>query len=1010
MNRIIQLSVKRPVTVIMFILAVLLAGFFAITRIPLDKLPEISYPRVTVETLYPGMGATDVRSIITIPIEDTLSSVKGLERMRSVSRDGSSIIVLDFRWGLNSNAISVLVREAIDAVYPGLPEGIRKPVVVPSGSNQEAHAIIAIRSNTGDDGFARNLAEYELRARFRRIDGVAGVVLVGGSVPEAKVQLDIPRTLPRGIGASEFAQILSPEIIDVPAGNAQEGEMDLVVINAARPESVYELSKLVLPGGTGALHISDIASVTEGAAKKSSIFVFNGNEQVALELYRRSGANPVAVSREINTTLAEVQQLFSRDADIQLVYDSSREILQAIRELGRTALLGAVAVIGVLIFFIHRVRYSLLAAFSIPFSAMVSMISLVLADRSLNSMSLSGIALGIGLVSDTSVIVLDLLHRYLDKSPHKPSPELVGNCVATISASSLASTITTIVVFLPIIFLPGPLGALFGDMSIALISSVSAGWLYSQFCLPSLYRVFHKTGKKQTAKQTLEKKYRCVLRLILRKPVYVFSFAIIISIAGGLLLLSRPAGFVAADAATELLVTMEFSPGTDLEYVAQDAVSVSQIIQGLESIETVFGRAGAEDKDVSQRADVDYRKERFGFRCLLKKGVSPEAARDELRRHFDNNVSSKSKILVSFPQDKMERLLGLSSAYTIAVKGASRNELENRVSNVMAYLNNNAEGTLADYSFRPSGLRPELRVMPDREAASLLGVSTLQIAQTLQASTEGVIAGQLEIEGRPLDIRVSGKLAENYPVPEMMVESIPVMASQGTPVFLGTVARVQRSDSDAEVARLDRSDVMYLDLYPAMDTQTEFSTFTANLMQYGQGLSRSDESSFNRYRTSLIITVVLVIILLYMTLGAQFESFILPAIFMSTIPFSLAGAGPALLLINTGLDSGSVLGLVVLFGLVVNNGIVLYEITEERVRTGASIAHAVYAGASDRVRAVLATTLTTLFGLLPVLLSPLGATQRSMAAAMLGGMAVSTLLTLFVMPSIFLRFSGKEKP
>jgi multidrug efflux pump subunit AcrB len=991
----------------MLILAVLLAGFFAITMLPLDKLPDISYPRVTVETTYPGMGAADVRSIITIPIEDALSSVKGLERMRSVSRDGASVIVLDFRWGLDPNTISVLVREAIDAVYPSLPEGIRKPMVVPGDPNQEAHAIIAIRSKTGDSGFARNLAEYELRARFRRIDGVSSVVLVGGSVPEAKISLDVPRTLPRGIGANEFAQIVSPEIVDVPAGNAKEGDLELVVISAARPKSVDDLSKLILPGQTGVLHISDIASVTEEPAKKRSLFVFNGNEQVALELYRRTGADPVAVSREINKTLTEAQQIFSRDVDIQLVYDSSGEILQRIRDLAQTALLGAAAVIGILIFFIRRVRYSLLAALSIPFSAMVSMIALALAGRSLNSMSLSGIALGIGLVSDTSVIVLDLLHRHFDTSLHKPAPEAVGSCVSTISTSSLASTITTIVVFIPIIFLPGPLGALFGDMSVSLVASVSAGWIYAQFCLPSLYRIFHKPGKTKQMKRILEKKYRSVLQRILRKPVYVFSVSLLISIAGVLLLLSRPAGFVAADAAAELLVTIEFAPGTDLEYAAMEAADVSRGLQSLECIETVFGRAGAEDEDVSRRADVDYRKERFRFRCFLKKGMKPELAQNEVRRFLDDNTTYKTTISVSFPQDKTERLLGLSSAYTVAIKGNSRDELENRVRDVTDYLANTSQGILAGYSFRPTGLRPELRVIPDREAASLLGVSTLQIAQTVQASTEGVIVGQLEIEGRPLDRRVSGKLAEKYPSPERMIEAIPITASEGKSIFLGTVARVQRSDSDAEVARLDRSDVLYVDLYP--EAKADFSTFTDNLMQSGHGLSRSDESAFNRYRTSLIVTVILVIILLYMTLGAQFESFILPVIFMITIPFSLAGAGPALWMMNAGLDSGSVLGLVVLFGLVVNNGIVLYEITEEKVLAGSSIAHAVYSGASDRVRPVLATTLTTLFGLLPVLVSPLGATQRSMAAAMLGGMAISTLLTLFVMPSVFMRFVGKEK-
>ncbi len=224
----------------------------------------------------------------------------------------------------------------------------------------------------------------------------------------------------------------------------------------------------------------------------------------------------------------------------------------------------------------------------------------------------------------------------------------------------------------------------------------------------------------------------------------------------------------------------------------------------------------------------------------------------------------------------------MSSAYTIAVKANSRDELEHRLAEINAYLTNKKPRAIASYSFRPSGLRPLLRVIPDREAASLLGVSTFQIAQTLQASTEGLIAGQLEIEGRPLDIRVSGKLSEQHTNPELMIESTPIVSRQGNHVFLGTVAKVRRDDSDAEVARLDRSDVIYLDLFPSADASTNFSVFTAGLMQSGYGLSRSDESAFNRYKTSLIITVVLVVILLYMTLGAQFESFLLPVIFMIT--------------------------------------------------------------------------------------------------------------------------------
>jgi multidrug efflux pump subunit AcrB len=509
MKNFIRFYVGRPVTVIMILGAVFLGAGFSLSTLPLEKLPEISYPRVTVETLYPGMGASEIRSIITIPVEDALSSVKGLESMRSVSRDGSSLIVLDFRWGLDANAASALVREAIDAVYPSLPEGVSKPTVAPGDPKAEPHAVIAVCSRSGDQVFARNLAEYELRSRLRRIEGAGSIILCGGEKPELKLYLDIRKAAAQGFGVSAFSQLLASETADIPAGSAREGREELVVISSGKPGSEEELAALSLPAAQGPISLKSIAELKESNARPESVFIFDGKLQSGLEIYRRPGADPVRLSRDIRKTVEEAMADFSRDVEISIVTDSSKSIVRSVHDLGISALLGAAAVILTLIFFIRRIRYSLLTAFSIPVSAAASCIALALLNKSLNSMSLAGLTLGIGLVSDTAVITLDMLHRNFsgkggkkwdgkasayDRKLQTPDDFIgeIASCTAQVSASSFGSTLTTAVVFVPIIFLPGPLGSLFADLSIALTVSIGAGWCYAQFVLPTLFRIFYK--------------------------------------------------------------------------------------------------------------------------------------------------------------------------------------------------------------------------------------------------------------------------------------------------------------------------------------------------------------------------------------------------------------------------------------------------------------------------------------------------------------------------------------
>ena len=1009
MKGIITLCVRRPVTVIMIIIAVFMGAFYSLRLLPLNKLPEIVFPKVTVETAYPGMGAAELRSTVTIPLEDSLSAVKGLEGIKSVSRDGASLVLLGFRWGTLPSRAAALVREAVDTIYPALPHGVSKPTVISADPSEEAHAIVAVRSLTGDNNFAKNLAEYELRSRLRRLEGVGRVSVSGGESQEIRIRADPARLSARSLNINDLASLIAYETADFPAGSAREGNLELTVVSSGRPRSEDELAGLILSAESGPLRISDLAGTVKESSPGKSLFIFKNMEQTALEIYRRPGSDPVGLSRDIKKVIDESCAQFSRDAQISLVFDASPSVLQGIRNLAVSGGFAALAVILILTLFMGRLSCSVLAALSLPFSASAAIIALALSGRSLNSMSLGGLALGIGLVSDTSVIVLDLFCR-------KPVPaNEAGALAASVSLSSLAGTITTTVVFIPVLFLPGPLGALFGDLALSLIVSVTAGWFYAQFCLPSLFCFLKSHGIIQAFQEALrasgpfggkaERFYGNFLKMTLRRPLPLICLSIFAGLLGSALLVVRPAEFIAPDGVSEIEVTADFPFGTTVEGAVSRGIEISQILSQIPGISVFYGQMGAEDDDPSRRADPDYRMERLLFRCFLEKPGTGDVIMKRVRGALTvfNERSGMPVINTRYPADRSARLLGLSPALTLAVKGNTPQESFTRAEAAAALFRQEAGSSLESLRLRPWGTRPQLRLVPRREQSASLGISAYQIAASVYAASEGIITGSMEIQGRPLDIRVSGTIPETDP---LFLKNLPLSVSLGgeqnrAPVFLGSLVDIEWIEAETALVRQDRSDLIYLDLFFAPGKEKMMQGIISRI---SGNVLRADESVFVRYRRALVATVVLVLVLLCLVLGAQFESFFLPFILLLAVPFSLAGAGPALFLSGSPLDSGSVLGLAALFGIAVNSGIILYEISTEKIRLGLSPAAAVYSGALERLRPVLLTTLTTVFALLPLVISPLGNSQAAMASTMLGGIIVSGFLAFFALPPVFIGF------
>ncbi|MFQ3547756.1 MAG: efflux RND transporter permease subunit, partial [Termitinemataceae bacterium] len=877
---------------------------------------------------------------------------------------------------------------------------------------------------------ARDVAEFELRARFRRIEGLASVLLVGGEEEEIKVRVDLERAAARGTSPLQVARTIGSEWIDVPAGSGRTGDRELVIVSSGRPQEVEELSRLVLPSTAGPLYTRDVGTVTLGGKRQQSIAMVDGKSAVLLELYRREGANPLTTGREIRKELESIQRSFTRDVEIFLVYDGTAVTRKDLSDLGRSALAGLGAVVLALIFFIRSIRGSLLTALSIPLSAAASVAVLAVSGKGLNGMSLGGLTLGIGLVSDTAVVVLELLDRTFVGYPTKPEAAEVAACAASLGLSSLGSTLTTAVVFVPVLFLPGPLGALYGDLSVALLAAILTGWLYAQFALPSLYRLFWKPEPPRISNSLrgvhtrmlhhIDQAYRWGLRWVLRQPRGILLPVLIAVLAGGGLLMSRPLRFAPPEGATELVIELGFPPGTDLSVLEAWATEAGEQLRTVPGIHTVFGRSGSEPEDTGRRVLPEYQRELLSIRCLLTKGAEASEVQHRIRAVLEPLIEETAllrdmaQLRIGPPQDPIERVLGLSATTTIALRSENPDILEEKRNSLVHVL----ESACPDgvFSWRPSGTRPEIRLYPKREQTAQVQISALNLVENLHASTEGIRAAQLELQGRPIDIRVSAQLASLTPWQLLEeLKKLPVMEGNRTPIFLGSLVDIEQTEGKAALARLDRSDVVYIDGSLKISSplaRKKLRKTLETLVQQREDLMYTDDSSFSRYKITLLSTIILVVLLLYFLLASQFESFLLPLIILLTLPFAIAGAGPLLALCNAGIDSGSIIGLVVLFGLAVNNAIILYEVSIEYRNRGCSWGTAIYTGTAQRLRAILATTATTLLALLPLLLSPLGATQRSMAAAMFGGVAASTLLSLFAMPVIlkwYFDFFGEKE-
>lgn len=1007
---VVRACAARPVAVSMALVSVALLGLRSLASLPLGLLPELRVPRLLVEAALPGYSARDVRSLLACPLEDALASAKGLRRLTSVSHEGRVAISLDFSWGESPERAASQARELVEAAYEGLPLGASRPTVHAFDPVAEPLLVLALEARDGDLAFCRRLADLDVRARLGRVDGLGRIVVVGGAERELAVAVDEPKAAALGLTVADVAQAIARESLDAAAGSLRVADRELVVVARGSATSAEELSGFPLPGPAGALRLSSLARVTERDAARNSLFVNQGREAVGLELYARPGVDPVATARAARLALEELTRDFGRFVELSVVGDASEPIAKAMAGLAVASGLGALAAALALFWLLGDAKAGLIVASSIPLSTLATIAYLGAAGRSLNVMSLGGLGLSVGMVSDAAVIALDALASRFDACDAAPSAEEAAEAVASVLPGLTGGLATTAIVFVPVLTLPGAIGALFGDIARAVIAANLSAWLLSALALPAIYRALWRprAGGPGRVARKIGRLYREALAGALRRPLPRLALAGLAALLGIGLALSRPPRFLPAEGVRELTVVVAFPPGYSLDAMAAEASGLCLALSSL-GLGSVYGRAGADQADASALAEPGYRPETLRLLCRLAEGAEAETASRRLLELAQALAPPGVAVSIAPPSDPAARLLGLEQQGFFAVTGASQEEALSRAASLAEAIEAEAGEALLDIERLPEGERPMLRLSLDRPAAAFRGLSVVEAARTFRAATEGLEAARIESGGRPRPVRVFAAAFDGELKDAAGLPSVTLRADHGKALRAAAVSRLERGVEASAVLRVDRADALYLRPRARPGSAGALEAAIERCLVDRPWAARVGASALSAYAKSLVLAMALAVLLLYLTLGMQFESMRLPLLVMVTIPLAMAGAGPAMVAFGLGMDSGAVLGLVVLFGLSVNGAILLEGSIRDRRSRGLSPAVAAYAGALDRARPVVATALTTVLALAPVCLMPAGAAQRSMSATLLGGIVGATALTLLVSPIVY-AYGGTMEP
>ncbi len=1007
-----KLSVKRPVLALMMTLVIVLLGVVSLTNMQMDLFPDINLPYAVVSTSYTGASPEEVENIVTRNIETTMATVNNIKTISSTSSDGSSMVILEFNQNTNMDSVMLDMREKLDMISPYLPEDVSAPILIKFDMNMIPMMGYSVSYDDNDMWATTRWTEDVLVPRLEKIEGVASVSVNGGVEKEIRITPDKAKMAGLGISSQMLSQMIMVNNLNLPGGTVSDGSTEYSVRTLGAFESLDDLKAVTFFSQTQmkTVLLSDFAEVTYDNINIKSYSKVNGRDSITINIQKQSNYNTVEVANLVKDEIEKIEDEYSQ-ASLVLTLDQSEYTQLMVKNVGMTGIIGAILAVLILFIFLKDIRPTFIIGVAIPISVLGAITIIYFTGITLNMISMGGLVLGIGMLVDNSIVVIENIYRLRSQGMGIKKAAIEG--ATKISGAIIASTLTTISVFMPVVFLEGLTADIFKEMALTVSISLIASLFVALTLVPMMASKMLRadTSKHHRLMSVVTKGYSKVLSWSLKRRALVILLALTLFAGSIYGVFEIGMEFFPESDQGQLTVTIKLPKGSEYEDTVAKVSEVEALLEKYDEINIIsasvrssggmFGFGGSGGADTGTITVV----------------LVPKAERNLSTSEFSDNLREKTDLIegagisVAAIDNPGMAMMG-GSGVTVELQGDELDELERMANDVKAMFLEIDGITEAETNVEVSA--PEIVILPNGEKMAISGLTTYQIANAVSNSVQGARATTIRINNNDVTVR----LMEEDSVTKDSIENIKITTPMGTQVELGNVADVEIREGVTSISRENQRRMITVSgaLEDGFDPGTAGELIQSKLDNYEYDDSYSIELAGTNEEiieafSSLLLALGIGILLVYMIMAAQFESLLHPFIILLSIPMAFTGAFAALWISKIPVSVPAFIGMIVLAGIVVNNGIVLVDYINKLRDSGLKKDEAILQAGPVRLRPILMTVFTTILALAPMGFGIAAGTEMMapMAITVIGGLLFSTLLTLIIIPAMYSLIAGKKK-
>lgn len=1011
-----DLSIKRPIFITCVVLAILVLGYLSLQKLGVDLFPNVTFPVVTVSTPYPGAGPKEVETLISKVIEDEISTVSGIKRLRSINKEGVSVVVGEFTLETPIRDAEQAIRDKVATVKQKLPKDVKEPIIRRIDPADQPILQIAF-VGTLPPGQLFDVADLKIRTKLEQVNKVGLVEVIGGRKREVRVDLDRRRLKNYDVSATQVSNRISAAGTDVPAGKVSEGKLETVIRTLGEFRTLKDVENVIVNfiGNDVPVTVKDVGRVTDALEEEKSATSYNGQPCLLLMVFRQTGANTIAVAQAVKDRVVQLDAELKKENpsfSLQVVSDRSKMIRANVDDVRESIFIGIVLTILVVFFFLGSGRSTIITGLALPNSLLGAFILMSVAGFTINVMTLLALSLAVGLLIDDAIVVRENIFRHIElgASPLKAASEGTKEVMLAVVATTLA----VVAVFGPIAFLEGVVGQFFREFGLTICFAMFISLFDALTVAPMLSAYFAGTshGIKTTGlygrtvgrlllffdkfQTGLENRYESILRFTLRRPFVMIGAAVFVVLLSGICLKYVPKTFLGVQDFGEFMVSLEMPPGTSLDRMKEVSAEVDGKIRSNQEVKSSVLVVGNRDGEANLA--------QFFIELV------PREQRTMNTSQFKEELRTQLKTYAyAIPVVKdIDMVAAGMRPFNVNIVGNDLNEVEKVAFALLEKLKNHPGVKDPDISHKAG--KPEFQIVTDNQRAERLGVSSLAVGLELRNLVEGNTPAVFREKGEEYDIRV--RLQEDQRDLKASFNEIYVPNINYRLVRLSNVSTPIQTTGPATINRQDRGRYIQIsaDIAPngpgmggvMQDIAQMFETD----LKLPTGMSYSfvgQAENFKELVSSIMVAGLLAVVFIYLVLASLYESFITPFTIMLVLPLAICGAFIALFLTRQSLDLNSMIGCIMLLGVATKNSILLVDYANQLIREGVERSEAVVRSGKTRLRPIFMTTFALIAGMLPVAIGLNEASRQRMSIgiSVIGGLISSTLLSLVVVPACF---------